>query len=385
MSHEKLSDRETTRREARPRVDAERFALACEAAVAGGALYLLSYLLSYHNLNAVWGNYFIAMSEHPFRSGSPFEYRYLVPLLGWITGLRGHSYQTLSIAGGALFCVLVYAWSRRFYRSRSIALLLTLCLAFLSPIEFNHVAPNRSDIFCYLWLLSAMMWPRYAPAFVFLGLSSHEFFAIYIPFLYLYMFCFSYDATYRTRRLRMRALIGLAAALSAYAAVRWAIAEANEFSVRYSLSFYWNLISTDIAAEWQTQPILLGVLVSLKVFWVVLVLAALRLARTPPRNWAFLALLVMPAAGAFTLLLIAHDTSRFLGHAFVFVLLLPYALPRSRVWLPIVFALNTLIPSFYVGADWFVPCNRYANIFAPWMKTLFYGGDKYLPYWNRHD
>jgi hypothetical protein len=97
----------------------------------------------------------------------------------------------------------------------------------------------------------------------------------------------------------------------------------------------------------------------------------------------FAALLLMPAAGAFVLLLVAHDTSRFLGHAFVFVLLLPYALPRAGTWLPAVFVLNALIPSYYFGSDWYVPCNRYARLFEPWVQKYVYEGTRYHPIWNR--
>ncbi|MBF8301642.1 MAG: hypothetical protein HW394_2012 [Acidobacteria bacterium] len=321
------------------------------------------------------------MSQRPFQSGSLFEYRYLIPALGWLTGLRGDAYHALSIVGGALFCVLTYAWSCRFYRSRATALLLTVCLAFLSPIEFNHVAPNRPDVFAYVWLLCAMLWPRYAPVFVFLGLSTHEFFLMYVPWLYLYVFCFAYDASYGTARQRSRTVIGFAVACLAYALVRWTIAALNDFSVRFSAEYYWAIIRDEGLAEWRIQPIVLGLLVSLKWFWIVLPFAVVHALRTGTRMIA--ALLFMPAAGALVLLLVAHDTSRFLGHAFVFVLLLPYALPRASTWLPIVFVLNAFIPSFYFGPDWYVPCNAYARSLDPWIQKYFYQGMQYLPIWNR--
>jgi hypothetical protein len=357
-------------------------ALARESIVVGAAVYGLSYLLSYHDLRSGFGEIYASMSQRPFQSGSPFEYRYLIPALGWVTGLRGDAYHVLSILGGGLFCVLTYAWSCHFYRSRSTALLLTLCLAFLSPIEFNHVAPSRPDVFCYVWLLGAMLQPRYASAFVFLGLSTHEFFVMYVPWLYLYLFCFAYDTSYGTSRRRVQTVIGFAAACLAYAAVRGMIASVNDSSVKFSAEYYWAIIRDEgPLAEWRTQPILLGLLVSLKAFWTVLPFAVGRAWQAGQRVLA--ALLIMPAAGAFALLLIAHDTSRLLGHAFVFVLLLPYALPRASTWLPVVFVLNAFIPSFYFGADWYMPYNSYARSFDPWIQKYFYQGMKYLPIWNR--
>lgn len=357
-------------------------ALAREAIVVGSAVYGLSYLLSYHDLRDGFGEIYASMSERPFQSGSPFEHRYLIPMLGWLTGLRGDAYHGLSIAGGALFCVLTYAWSCRFYRSRSTALLLTLCLAFLSPIEFNHVAPSRPDVFAYVWLLCAMLQPRYASVFVFLGLSTHEFFLMYVPWLYLYSFCFAYDTSYGTSRRRSQTVIGLAVACLAYALVRWMIGAQNDSAVRFSTEYYWAIIRDEgLLAEWRIQPIVLGLLVSLKTFWLVLPFAVGRALRIGER--AVAALLVMPAAAALAFLLVTHDTSRILGHAFVFVLLLPYVLPRASTWLPIVFVLNAAIPSFYFGADWYVPCNAYARSLDPWIQKYFYQGMKYLPIWNR--
>jgi hypothetical protein len=357
-------------------------ALARDSVIVGSAVYGLSYLLSYHDLRPGFGEIYASMSERPFQSGSPFEYRYLIPVLGWLTGLRGDAYHALSIVGGALFCVLIYAWSCRFYRSRSTALLLTLCLAFLSPIEFNHVAPSRPDVFGYVWLLGAMLQPAHASVFVFLGLSTHEFFLMYLPWLYVYLFCFAYDASYGTSRQRSRTIVGLAVACLAYALARWIIASLNDSSVRFSAEYYWAIIRDEgPLAEWRIQPIVLGLLVSLKTFWIVLPFAvghALRIGKS-----ILAALLVMPAIGALALLLVAHDTSRLLGHAFVFVLLLPYALPRASIWLPIVFVLNASIPSFYFGADWYVPSNSYACWFDPWIQKYFYQGMKYLPIWNR--
>lgn len=355
--------------------------LVRDSIIAGSAVYGLSYLLSYHDLRGGFGEIYASMSERPFQSGSPFEYRYLIPALGWMTGFRGDAYHTLSIVGGALFCVLTFAWSCRFYRSRSTALLLTLCLAFLSPIEFNHVAPSRPDVFCYVWLLCAMLRPRYASVFVFLGLSTHEFFLMYVPWLYLYLFYFAYDESYGTSRRRFQTAIGFAVACLAYAVVRWTIAALNDFSVRFSAEYYWAIIRDEGLAEWRIQPIVLGLLVSLKFFWIVLPFAVRRALQTGKRISA--ALLIMPAAAALALLLVAHDTSRFLGHAFAFVLLLPHALPRATTWLPVVFVLNAFIPSFYFGADWYVPSNSYARSFDPWIQKYFYQGMKYLPIWNR--
>ena len=152
--------------------------------------------------------------------------------------------------------------------------------------------------------------------------------------------------------------------------------------MRFSAEYYWAIIRDEgLLAEWRIQPIVLGLLVSLKTFWIVLPFAVGRALQTGQRILA--TLLVMPAAGALALLLIAHDTSRLLGHAFVFVLLLPYALPRATTWLPIVFVLNASIPSFYFGADWCTPYNSYARSFDPWIQKYFYQGMKYLPIWSR--
>ena len=95
-----------------------------------------------------------------------------------------------------------------------------------------------------------------------------------------------------------------------------------------------------------------------------------------------LASLLLRLAGL-ALLLVALDTSRFLGHAFIFVLLLPRVLPGARSWLPIVFVVNVLIPSFYVGSDWYAPCNRFAQRFEPVLQAYFYRGTDYLPIWRR--
>jgi hypothetical protein len=357
--------------------------LLLESIVVGFATYFVSYLLSYHDLNSEFGDVFASMSVKPFRSGSRFEYRYLIPLLGWLLGFRGRDYEALSIIGGLLFNSLIYAWSARFYRRRMIAILLTLSIAFLSPNEFNYVAPSRSDIFCYVWLLSAMLWPLAAPLFVFLGLSTHEFFLIYIPWLYLYFYCFNREVAYGTSRAHFRAFLGLVAALCAYGAVRWKIAALNDFSVQYSVGYYWHLLKSDPLSQWRIQPVALGALVSLKLFWCVLVFGVVTQLRTAAKTAAFVALLVTPAVSAFATLFVAHDTSRFLGHAFPFILLLPLALSRATVWLPIVFVLNFSIPSFYFGADWYVPCNCYSQLFVPWVQQHFYPEGNYQPFWNR--
>jgi len=345
-----------------------------EALAAGLILYGLSWLWAEHDLRTgVFGNVFRRMSETPFRSGSPFEFRFLVPLIGRLTGLYGERYLVLSEIGGVALLTLVYLWARRFHGSRTIAALLAGALAFLQPIQFNHVAPGRADVFAYVWLLGAMLAPRWSALFVFLGLATHEFFLLYVPWIVLLHLRFDRERWLPGEWSARRRAFELLAAFAAYGAARWAIAAANDFGVRLTAGHYWALVKDDWLVEWRRQPVLLGAIVSLKLFWVLGAWAAIRRARLGGRRvTSDLVLLAWPVAGAIALLLVAHDTSRFLGHAFPFVLLLPRYLPKPRATIGAAVALNFLIPSFYLGADWWAPCDPWAKRLAPRVERILY-------------
>ena len=95
---------------------------------------------------------FINLSLSPFGGNSIMQYRIFVPLIGWITGLKGEFFFILPTLGTLSFLAAANYWGRTFYKDKKTAVLITLLVAFLPAVQFTNVF-CWVDTFCYLFLI----------------------------------------------------------------------------------------------------------------------------------------------------------------------------------------------------------------------------------------
>lgn len=309
--------------------------------------------------------------------------RFLVPLMGWLVGLRGENFYYMSPIGIFLFLSLVTAWGWRHYRSLSSALLVSLILGTLIPVQFHFAIPGWADIYCYCFFLAALLLPRWSALMVLLGLACHEFFIMYIPIIYLHHILFEHKRLFPHWRDYFYQAVLLVTALILYIHLRDAILIYHDTPPGRPFRLTWEGILQNV----RKQPVWVGALFTFKFLWIFFILAVWRILRgfpsKPVRSFLEFCLMISAPLAAFLFLLYAWDTNRFLAHGFFFVMLLPLYFTRRRQLLAACFILNLLVPSFYVGWNWHVPLTLYAKPFDKSVgKYLYANGRNYHPVWK---
>jgi hypothetical protein len=326
----------------------------------GVSSFLLSNFLQASNYNFGFTEEFIKMSLHPFTTETALRYRILIPLIGYLTGLKGHYYFILSLIGVIVFLTVVNYWAYRFYNSRITAALITSLLVGLPTVLFTNVFYGWSDIYCYIFLMLALLSPRYSFIYIFLGILTHEFFLTYIPFIYLYHYRFNRDI-FADRAGLMRQACGLFIVFASYGIIRFFIASSGGSA--YTLDFYARIIlEQGIFYKIERQPVLFGFLTAYEAALVLFILFLNFLVRNYKKHFLDSAMLISALLPALVLF-ISHDTTRVWSNTFIFILLFPAYLPATRNFLLLIIAVvNLLIPSFYLGGDWMAPLDRQAKL-----------------------
>jgi len=303
--------------------------------------------------------HFITLSFDPFSTlKNPIQYRFLVPLLGYLTGLKGQYYYILSLLGNVFFLIMVNYWGSKFYQSRLTAFLLAATMACLPVVLLNDSYYGWSDIFCYALLLVALLSPRYCFWAIFLGLCAHEFFGVYIHFIFLYYYRFHRNF-FEDKKKIMMMTVSLAAALLLYGLARLWIT--IHFKPEFSVGFYSGLISQrGLFCELRGQPLLAGFFSAYKmssILFIPFLYFILRYRRTKILDIMVLLSALLPAV----LLFIAHDTTRFFSNTFIFILLFPKYMGKMRNGLlAFILFCNALIPTFCFDPGWRAPLDKQA-------------------------
>ena len=316
------------------------------------------------------GAYYAAISEDPFNfsDGNAFRHRILSPLLGYLLFLRGPNFIFFPLLVAVLFLAAIYHYFRTHGFEESESFLVAALMAFSSPVLFLLRFQGYTDNLGYLLLWYCFVYRQkrwlWAPLFS-LALFNHDSNVFSAPWVMLLVFESTYD---RTRPVVGKSslpigpwaldVLALIASIIPFVIFRLQVKLSTQM---VSPSLYWALLGQ---VYWIiAKYVWLGVFEAFKLFWVI-PLRAFISPRADRRSFDRFLLTSFFLAGGLQLL-IAHDVSRHMGHAFMLILygaiLLKrqYPLPGELArYLVVLIAYNFLVPQYYVG-------QREAYLFVP--------------------
>jgi hypothetical protein len=232
-------------------------------------------------------------------------------------------------------------------------------MAFLPVVLFNNTIYGWSDIFCYSFLLLALMNPEYCFFGIFFGILSHELFFVYLPFIVLYYLRFHPNFFKDDDRL-IRVGLCLLVMFLLYTLIRLWIT--SHHTTAWTVQHYVSLLpKRGFFYELKSQPLLAGFFSSYEMSFILIFPFLYFLIRNVKRKVLDI-LLLLSALFPALLLFVVHDTTRFWSITFIFILLFPFYLNRMRNRLLVIILIgNLLIPTFYFGSDWRAPLDRQAD------------------------
>ncbi len=306
------------------------------------------------------GLHYATMSIQPFafNDGNPLRHRMLSSALAHFLHLRGPAFIWFPLGVSVVFLGSIYAAFRRWRFSRNESWLIAGLVAFSSPILFLLHFQGYTDVLshlllflCYVFRGRRLVWSSSLA----LALLNHEASGFSAPWVLF----FAAHATLQRAGSPGRAVPGLLLDLLAL------VAAFLPLGLLYALA---PLPASPAAAmsyegllrlvQWNTQVIArmswFGVFAAFKLFWFLPLLA---FACTPRRGRGVLIVGLALTSGAGILqLLMSHDISRHVGHAFMAILLgakqLKEVSPdRERFgrYLLLLTCANFLVPQYYVG------------------------------------
>jgi len=301
------------------------------------------------------GRGYASLSIDPFNfSGENYlRYRILTPFLAFCVGLRGPLYILFPMIIALFFLSTIYYYIRKIHGA-SESLLITMLICFSTPILFLLHFQGYVDITSYLLLLLIIICirkPLICIVLLSLLLLNHASNLFSIPFLFFYYYINSSNKLKST----IYSFIGIALAFIPFYCYR------NYVSAFSGVEYHFEAYRSQILENVNTvaSHFLIGVFYAFKLFWLVVLFAMYYYWKE--KNNQQLLLFVFIILPSFGQMLLASDTSRFVGSAFPAILFGAVKLKQqwgSELFLKRIFYLvlvNFLIPQYYVGQATMIP------------------------------
>ncbi|MBI5153743.1 hypothetical protein HZA57_00765 [Candidatus Poribacteria bacterium] len=297
------------------------------------------------------------LSIHPgdFGSQSKIPHRLLAPVVAHVLFLRGSWFLAVPIAASLAFVALVFAHFRVTGLAPSAALGLAAALAVSSPVALALRIYDSVDPVSFLLLWCALVnWRKAAVcgAFYALSLLNHEANLFALPWLALLPWREKAEA-----RLRWRHMAALGCSLAPMLVLRHAIGQLGEIPFSACSYLQWENIKATLAPN--PTMLLLGTFEAFRLFWFLPFCGAIFAWRRGHKRASLW--LIAAIFSALAQLLVASDTSRLAGFAFVAVLsgseTLHECMGRKKFtqflwWL---FLANLAVPHYYVAQGGAIP------------------------------
>lgn len=339
---------------------------------------------SFELVNNGWS--FAQLSSNPYaRASNMFGNRILSPYIAYLLHLRGPKFIYFPLLTTIVLLGAIFAHFRRQGHPPIAAIAASSTVAFSSPVLFLLHFQGYTDVlthllvfWCYVLRKSRFIW-------IFpLALSclNHEATLFSIPWIVFLRTRYTGVPFFSFRGVLYQildlVLVVLAILPMFLMKELWPLQDTS-----LSPQYYLSLIGKNWMFIFRYAGF--GIFEAFKIFWCLPMLALLAAPRGT-RISLSIALMLMCAAGVGQLL-ISHDTSRHVGHAFPMLL---YSLEiilrrrdwRNRVeeWLVILVLVNFLVPQYYVGQQniwpflpspvsyilWLFGFNPWNLPFAPW-------------------
>lgn len=295
------------------------------------------------------------MAEDPFTviDGNYVAFRILTPLLSYLLGFRGQLIILTNLLTATALIYLVYIYFRARAPRPGDALYAAAVMAFSLVTLTTVYYGGYTDSLTYL-LLFLMWWLREKPVAFYLlfmlGMLNRECMLFLMPwFVFL-----RWECRKNLGFTLVEAMVGFCLALAPYYLVRHWIGSQGEVPFR---AMYYLQPLLDDPFHWLRQSYSnwgLGLFTTLKLFWIVPLLAVIGLWRARERRQVVSMLLLIGCV--FSQLIIAYDSSRMLTLAFPVVLIgLTYLLRTNaydfRRWAGFLLLANFLVPQLYTAAS----------------------------------
>jgi len=285
--------------------------------------------------------------DYSLKSVNPFvqfddwqSTRLLMPALSYFLFLRGKwPFYGFFLAITIIFIAALVAWNKERGKLKWWEFL-SLCTA--SFVSFQFQAPGYPDVLVYLFFLLIMrddLRPVSKLSLLLLGLIANESsFIVGVVMAWRYL----------PRKEQLTYLLGIGIYVAVWVAF-------SNFDVTAVLASR-NVDGLSGLAWVMREPWFeaLGVFMGFKALWAIIVWGGAAAWRSGRRSEA--GFIIVTVGAAFAMTLSAVDTSRLMGYAFPALLISIEELKRDSlgkgsVWLKILFALNLLIPSVYIGLN----------------------------------
>lgn len=307
------------------------------------------------HLSAGFSRWYTSQSLAPFHSSSPLSRRFLIPLLGSVTGLSGEAFPVIIRLATLLFLILL---SRYFLASLDFgrAFLATAIVGLLPVTEFCLVVGTWPDIAVYMFFLLALLNYRFSLFWSVMGVWSHEMYLFLIPMVPVLNslelgtsekpeVAFKLSPKDILVKILLYALIGVLALC-----VRGFITESNsvEFGPFQYVKNFWNA-GGGLAFRQNLSLSIFFTFKGLILLFSIWVFVVCRKSATVSLLW----LCILQFVLVFVALEMAHDTTRVLCLSFPLMILILRSGIFSSNLLRLILAIHILVPSYYIGIDWY--------------------------------
>lgn len=301
------------------------------------------------------GRSFAELSANPFaRSTNMFGNRILSPFLAFLIGLRGPNFIYFPLLVSIVLLGAIFCHFRRQAHEPIGALIASATIAFSSPILFLLHFQGYTDVlthlllfWCYMLRQSRFMWLLPLS----LSFLNHEATLFSLPWVIFL----------RTRYTGVRFF----SVWGIFYFITDVLLGFLSVAPLYLFRELWPLQNTQLGSDYYLSYLRtmwtfifrfggFGIFEAFKLFWFLPIFAIVAAPRGTKFS-LFVVLTLMCGAGVGQLL-ISHDTSRHVGHAFPMILYSMEILLRKKEWgwrllecLAILVLLNFLVPQYYVG------------------------------------
>lgn len=316
------------------------------------------------------GRGYASLSINPFDFSEEnyLRYRILTPFLAYCVGLRGSLYIVFPMIIALIFLSVIYIYTRKSH-SASESILIVSLICFSTPVLFLLHFQGYVDITSYLLILLIIIFikkPLLCVGLLALLLLNHASNLFAIPFLLYYYYMNSSNKL----KSAIYALMGFALSFIPFYCYRSYI---SEFSgIEYNFETSRMQIQENINTV--ASHFYVGVFYAFKLFWLFPLSAIYYYWKE--KNNSQLLLFLFIIIPSLSQMLLASDTSRFVGTAFPAILFGAIKLKQqwgTELFLKRTFYLiliNFLIPQYYVGQAIMI---RFYPLLSSFLLKYFWG------------
>ncbi|HEX8515886.1 MAG TPA: hypothetical protein VF868_06775 [Bacteroidia bacterium] len=297
----------------------------------------------------------LSLDPFDFSWQSPFRFRILAPMLGYLTGLRGELFFIVPLIFAILFASAVYGIYRKKNFNTVDSVFIVASIVFSCVFLIQLQAPGYTDVIYYFFLFLSFAYvkrPALSAVFFCLGLFTHESLLFMLPGLVIY---YRYLHPGGGSKFLKYIVMLIIASLPMFIFREWMGAQVE---VAYDMKFYLSEENIRFTLNKVLPRIPLGLFFVFKLAWVLPLWLVMK--SFYKRNYLLLFLIAVMLVCDLVQMVIAYDVTRMLCLVFPLLLVSIEELRNEHpekftlIMIGIVFV-NFLVPQYFMSADGPVP------------------------------